>query len=59
MTIEETNIILNKYGIAIDDQKQLQLLMEITHLPTSDIVRLFNELTIEDVFEEKRKDLLF
>lgn len=59
MTIEQANIILNKYGIAIDDPKQLQLLIKITHLPTSDIEKLFNDLTVEQVFEDKRKELLF
>lgn len=59
MTIEQANIILNKYGIAIDDPKQLQLLIKITYLPTSDIEKLFNDLTVEQVFEDKRKELLF
>lgn len=57
MTLQDANSILSKFGIEIDEENQLQLLIKIMHLPTSQIEQLFNDLSIFEVFDDERKYL--
>jgi len=52
MSFETLREIAAKYDIEIV-QTEMDLLLAIAHLPTSDIVNLFNDIAIEDIFNPK------
>ena len=56
MNIEKLREILAKYGITLD-QMAIDNIMAISQLPTSDILKLFNEIAIEDVFSPREMRL--
>jgi len=49
MNFETLQTIMAKYGIQIT-QMDVDVLLNIAHLPTSDIDKLFNEIAVTDVF---------
>ena len=60
MTLAQIQTICSKYDILLSDEHQLELLQQIIDLPTSDIIRLFNDLQIEKAFyNTKEKEYLF
>lgn len=52
MNFETMREIAAKYNIEIM-QTEMDLLLAIARLPTSDIIKLFNDIAIEDVFNPK------
>lgn len=56
MDFETLREIAAKYNIEIV-QTEMDLLLAIAHLPTSDIVKLFNDIAVEDVFSPKTERL--
>ncbi len=60
MTLARLQAVCSKYDILLSDEHQLELLQQIIDLPTSDIIRLFNDLQIEKAFHNtKEKEYLF
>lgn len=60
MTLARLQAICSKYDVLLSDEHQLALLQQIIDLPTSDIIRLFNDLQIEKTFHDtKEKEHLF
>lgn len=56
MDFETLRVIAKEYGIEIT-QTEMDVLLAIAQLPTSDIVELFNKIAIEDVFNPKTERL--
>lgn len=56
MSFETLREIAAKYNIKIV-QTEMDLMLAIAHLPTSDIVNLFNDIAIEDLFNPKTERL--
>lgn len=54
--VDTVRTIAAKYGVEIKDE-EVDLLMQLTKLPTSDAVKLLNELGIEDTFATKTERL--
>ena len=52
MDFETLRSIIAPYNIEIT-QADMPLLLAIAHLPTSDILQMFNDITIEDIFTKK------
>ena len=59
MTIEKANEVCSKYGIALSSDEQLQLIIKIATLPTSEINELFNDLGIEMALGFNERKYLF
>lgn len=56
MSWEEIQKIAAKYGIKIT-QTEMDLLLQIARLPSSEIADLFNDIAIADVFSPKIETL--
>lgn len=54
--IDTVRTIAAKYGVEIKDE-EADLLMQLAKLPTSDVMKLLNELGIEDTFAPKTERL--
>lgn len=58
MNTEQLITVVNQYGLTLDTSAA-ELLNAISRLPTSDIIKLFNEIAVIDTFHNETELELF